>query len=262
MVQLPSPDTRLPAAFEAPADSGTLVLDRWWQGFGDPQLERLVDTALERSTTARLAYARIAEARATRRQSRAATLPTGNLSATATEQGSERLWGDGLTQGAGEAYQATFYPSWEIDLFGRLGAIRERADLDYRASALDFYGARLALAGDVAAALFQARFLAVQLDNAQETLRIASDLGRSAELGQARGLTSGQDAARLEADVASAEAEVTRLTAELRAAKRSLLILTGDPVAATDTLAIDPALAPPPTLPAATPGLLLTHETM
>ncbi len=262
-VHLPPADTHLPASFEAPAapaDSGAVALDQWWEDFRDPQLSSLVATALERSTTARLAYARIAEARAARNQSRASTLPTGNLSASATQQGSERLWGNGISLDGSELYQANFSPSWEVDLFGRLGAIRDRADLDYEASALDFFGTRLALAGDVAASLFQARFLAVQLDNANETLGIARELAASAQLGYARGLTSGQDAVRLEVDVASAEAEVTRLQAELRAAKRSLLILTGQPTASTDTLAIEARLDAPPAVPEATPGLLLARR--
>jgi NodT family efflux transporter outer membrane factor (OMF) lipoprotein len=261
-IHLPQPDTALPPAFEAPQASAAdaIALDRWWDDFSDPQLSRLVSTALERSTTARMAYARIAEARATRNQGRAATLPSGSFSGTATEQGSETLWGTGVGQGAGEAYQATFYPSWEVDLFGRLSAIRTRADLDYRAAALDFFGARLALAGDVAANIFQARFLAVQLDNARDALAISRDLARSANLGFARGLTSGQDAARLRADLASGEAEVIRLEAELRATKRSLLILIGEPIAATDTLAIDAVLAAPPVLPKVTPGLLLARR--
>lgn len=265
-VHLPAADTRLPQGFEVPAaqaDKATVALDRWWTDFNDPQLSSLVTTALDRSTTARLAYARIAEARAVRLQSRASTLPTGNLAGSVTKQGVEQLWGSSSGAAAllGTApYQASFTPSWEIDLFGRLAAIRDKADLDYRASALDFYGARLALAGDVAAALFQARYLAVQLDTANEALHIARDLAKSADLGRDRGLISGQDAARLEADVSSGEAEATRLEAELRAAKRSLLILTGQPTAPTDSLAIDAALTAPPALPEATPGLLLARR--
>lgn len=267
-VHLPAADTQLPQSFEAPAaqaDKGAVALDHWWTDFNDPQLTSLVTTALERSTTARLAFARIAEARAVRLQSRASTLPTGNLTGSVTKQGVEQLWGGGDGSAAaallGTApYQASFTPSWEIDLFGRLAAIRDKADLDYRASALDFYGARLALAGDVAAALFQSRYLAVQLDTANEALHIARDLARSADIGRDRGLISGQDAARLEADVSSGEAEATRLEAELRAAKRSLLILTGQPTAPTDSLAIAAALAPPPALPEATPGLLLARR--
>lgn len=262
-IHLPAADTRLPPAFEVAAtsaDAGTITLDRWWDQFRDPQLASLVGTALERSTTARLAYARIAEARAVRNQARASTLPSGSLTGSVTEQGSQRLGGNGIDQDPNTAFQANFAPSWEIDLFGRLAATRARADLDYRASAFDFYGTRLALAGDVAASLFQARYLAVQLDNARETQRIARDLAATGELGFSRGLTSGQDAARLRADLASAEAEIVRLEAELRAAKRSLLILIGEPTNATDSLAIEATLAAPPALPAATPGLLLTRR--
>lgn len=262
-VHLPSADVSLPLAFEAPAAvdaADGLALDAWWNGFGDPQLVSLIDLALERSTTARLAYARIAEARATRDQARASTLPTGSLTGGATMQGSEPLWGGGINQPASTSFSAGFLPSWEIDLFGRLAATRTRADLDYRSSALDFYGARLALAADVAGSLFQARFIAVQLMNARETLTISRELARTGELAFSRGLTAGQDAARLRADLASAEAEVVRLEAELRVAKRLLLILVGDPIAATDSLAIEAALKAPPALPEATPGLLLARR--
>jgi NodT family efflux transporter outer membrane factor (OMF) lipoprotein len=262
-VHLAPADTHLPATFEtraAPAATDPVALDRWWEDFDDPQLAGLVETALERSTTIRLAYARIAEARATRSEARASTLPTGGLSASATEQGSERLWGTGISEHGQASYAASFSPSWELDLFGRLAAIRSRADLDYQASALDFYGTRLALAGDVAAALFQARFLATQLADARDSLTIAQDLARSAALGREHGLHSDQDVARLDADAAGGEAEVTRLEAELRAAKRSLLILTGDATAATDTLAIAPQLDTPPALPDLAPGTLLMRR--
>ncbi|TCM20904.1 NodT family efflux transporter outer membrane factor (OMF) lipoprotein [Novosphingobium sp. PhB165] len=263
-VHLPQADTALPPAFEAnAAPAGTLPeasLDRWWESFRDPQLSGLIDTALARSTTARLAYARLSEARATRSVNRASTLPTGSLSATATEQGTRRVWGQGANAPGDDSYQATFYPSWEIDLFGRLSAIRQQADVQYASSTLDWHGARLALAADVATTLFQARGTAIDLGTARERLKISTDLARSAQLGEARGLTSGQDAARLDADLASASAEVTRLEAELQAAKRSLLILVGTPNAPTDSLPIEARLDDAPTLPAVTPGLLLARR--
>lgn len=237
-----------------------MALDRWWIAFGDDQLNELIDTALAKSTTARLAYALIIEARAARRQTNASTLPSGSLSATTTEQGATRLWDGGSSQNGQASLQATFYPSWELDLFGRLGAIRQRADLDYRVSALDFYAARISLAAEVASALFQARFLAVQLDNARDAARISDQLVRSGRPAFARGLISAQDAQRLEADLASSEAEVIRLEAELRAAKRSLLVLVGNPDAPTTSMAIVAKLASPPTIPEATPGILLSRR--
>jgi hypothetical protein len=126
-IHLPIADTSLPSAFEVPptsADAATISLDRWWDHFSDPQLSSLVGTALDRSTTARLAYARIAEARAVRNQARASTLPSGNLGGDGSEQGSQRLGGNGIGQGANTSFQANFAPSWEIDLFGRLATTR------------------------------------------------------------------------------------------------------------------------------------------
>ena len=88
-VHLDQPDIRLPAKFVAPSTASTdhiLSLDRWWEDFHDPQLSSLIETALERSTTARLAFAKIAEAQAVRRQTRATTSPTGSMTGNATEQ--------------------------------------------------------------------------------------------------------------------------------------------------------------------------------
>ncbi|GGC00984.1 transporter [Novosphingobium endophyticum] len=261
-VRVPDPVTTLPARFEIRAAPGaeTLVLDRWWLTFNDLQLTALVQGALKGSTTARIALARLEQARASRALSRAGTLPSGSISASATEQGRESLWGTGISASGQESYSANFVPSWELDLFGRLAAIREQADVGSAAATYDFHAARLALAADVASSLFQARGIAVDLQNARETREITGQLARAARIGVERGLTSGQDLARLEADAASAAAEVTRLEGELQAAKRSLLILVGTPDAPTASLDVAAELEAPPELPGATPGILLARR--
>lgn len=261
-VRISRPVTTLPQQFEAPAatPAESVDLDRWWLAFNDPQLTGLIDSALDRSTTARLALTRLEQARAVRSLARAGTLPSGSLSASATEQGSEHLWGTGMSSPGQEGYSVNFLPSWELDLFGRLSAIREQADVDREAATYDFHAARLALAADVASSLFQARGTAVDLDTARQTREISARLAQTARIGFDRGLTSGQDLARLEADAASSAAEVTRLEAELQAAKRSLLILVGTPDAPTQSLDIAAALEAPPQLPAVTPGILLARR--
>lgn len=261
-VHISDPVTTLPPQFEAPAGARAeaLDLDRWWLAFDDPQLARLIDSALERSTTARLAITRLEQARAIRSLARAGTLPSGSITASATEQGSERLWGAGISSPGQESYSVNFLPSWELDLFGRLSAIREQADVDRAAATYDFHAARMALVADVAGSLFQARGIAVDLETARQTREISARLAQTARIGVERGLTSGQDLARLEADAASSAAEVTRLEAELQAAKRSLLILVGTPEAPTQSLEIAATLETPPKLPEVTPGILLARR--
>lgn len=264
-VHLPSPESALPSRYESATPAQTAesaALDQWWRLFGDAQLTTLIETALARSTNARLAYFRIREARAIYNQSVATTLPTGNLSGSATRQHTEILSGQNLLNPGGtvDNYSASFSPSWEIDLLGRLAAIRKGARFDYQAAAFDYQGSLMMLASDVATGLFQARSTAVQLSDARDTLRIAKDLADTSRLGFERGLSSGADQARLDSDVGNARAEVTRLEGSLRASKRSLLVLVGQPNDPTDSLAIDAILAAPPLVPTATPGDLLTRR--
>ncbi len=262
-VHLPPPQTALPRIYEGtPGAPATQVLDQWWLLFNDPQLTDLIDTARANSTDARLAYFRIVEARAVYSQSVASTLPTGNLNGSATRQHTEILSGSSLlTQsGTADSYGATFSPSWEIDLLGRLAAIRSGAGFDYRAAAADYQDSLRVLVADVATSLFQARSTAVQLTDARETLRIAKDLADTSRLGFERGLSSGADQARLDSDVGNARAEVIRLEAALRVNRRTLLVLIGRPNDPTDSLSIDATLANAPDVPAAAPGDLLLRR--
>jgi NodT family efflux transporter outer membrane factor (OMF) lipoprotein len=261
-VQLPEPEIALPDRFESTPHQAAAQApgERWWTLFADAQLADLIDTALARSTTARVAHARIMEARAVRGLDRAGTLPTGSVTGSAAEQGGFALGGGAATPVPSRVVQGAFAPAWEVDLFGRLAEVRARADLDFAAARLDFYGARLALAADVATSLFSARLAAADLATAREQERIARDLAGRGGLADRRGLIAAQDLARLDAELAAAEAQVPRREAVLRRAKLSLLILAGRPETPTDALGIEPDLAVPPPVAASTPGRLLERR--
>ena len=262
-VELARPKIALPGQFEAaPAAGAEQSLDRWWEGFSDPQLSALVEQALAQNTDARSAYFRLREARAIRDQSLSQRWPTGAISGSAKIQDGHQLSGADLfgSTARSDSQSLAFSPSWEIDLFGRLGAIGEGARATYVAAAYDYHAARLSLAADVARALFEARGLAVQRDDAQEGLRIASDLARASRLGRDRGLVAASETARLEGDEATAQAELTRIETALRNAKRSLLVLIGTPDAPTSSLPIEARLDTPPPVPALMPAMLLTRR--
>ncbi len=262
-VKLARPNISLPERFEAaPSAVADEKLDRWWERFSDPQLSALVEQALAQNTDARSAYFRLREARAIRDQSLSQRLPTGAISGSAQLQNGRQLSGVDLfgSTAQSDSQSLAFSPSWEIDLFGRLGAIGEGARATYVAAAYDYHAARLSLAADVASALFEARGLAVQRDDAQEGLRIARDLARASKLGRDRGLIAASETARLEGDEATAQAELTRIETALRNAKRSLLVLIGSPGAPTSSLAIEARLDTPPPVPASMPAMLLARR--
>lgn len=283
---LPTPDTRLPLAYEAKsgasAPSASQTLDRWWLLFDDAQLTGLVDQALLASPDVRTAMARLREARANRSQALFAYDPQGNLGASASEQyinsdlggisgpGSAVVGSGGVSTGpiggaslySGEQrqYGAAFNVSWELDLFGRVGVARTAADADYAFAGYDFEATRISLAAQTATLLFQARGTAVQLGDARENATDAHALARTAAAKVAAGLAARNETARLDADAETADAEVARLLSVLANQQRQLLALVGQGTAPSASLPIEAAIAPAPVVPASTPGELLARR--
>jgi NodT family efflux transporter outer membrane factor (OMF) lipoprotein len=270
---LRSPDLRLPAAFEAPAQATSAALpveslDRWWTLFPDPQLQTLIEQGLASAPDARTAQARLEEAAATRRSRLAGLLPQGNLQASAAQQHTQREGALGGGGGAGafnnvgdtQTVSASFNPTWEIDIFGRMGQGRRYANADFAATRFNVEASRMSLAAQIGQSLFQSRYLAVQLDDARETERIAADLARVGRIRAERGLGTRADAARFQADLESAQAEIARVTAALDASKRTLLVLLGRGIDPLDSLPVEAKADVAPQIPAATPGELLQRR--
>ncbi|HTK35726.1 MAG TPA: efflux transporter outer membrane subunit [Caulobacteraceae bacterium] len=273
---LRKPQIGLPSAFETPsgaadASLSPASLDRWWTLFPDEQLHQLVEQALASAPTALTALARLDEAGATRRSRLDTFLPAGNLQGNAVDQhttitgvpGGFPTGGGGggfLVGGATQTYSLAFNPSWELDVFGRSRAGARGVNADFAATRFNVEASRMSLAAQVAQGLFQARALAMQLDDAQETRRIRAETARVGRIRAERGLGPQSDSARFQADLDSAEAEVARLTAALAASKRTLLVLLGRGADPLESLPIEARADAPPPVPASAPGELLARR--
>ncbi|MDR6626485.1 TolC family protein [Caulobacter segnis] len=264
---VPKVDARLPAAYEAPAGTplAAETLDQWWTSFDDPVLNELVTTALAQAPDARLAAARLEEARAVRLgQVRQLYIPSTPLTGSAQRTDTDIIdqsGSGGFTQGGvSKTYSANFDVSWELDLIGRRRAARKVVDNDLAAARFAYEGARAALAANVAQSYFEARGYAVQLEDARQNARIAQGLHDVAAEKGRRGLSATSEGERTAADLAQAQAQVAQLEAQLQAARRSLLILVGKGVDPLASLPVEPVLAQAPPIPAAAPGALLARR--
>lgn len=191
---------------------------------------------------------------------------------TASVQHSESLSGNGTTAAAGPggavgapgvmlgAASAGFNLSYELDLFGRRPVATLAADADLAAVRFSYEAARAALVAKVADALFSARGLAPQIDEAGATLRIQRDVLRIVRVRAARGLSAAAEVARVDADVAQAEAQLASVTAELVATRRAILTLVGDALSPTDSIVVDAWLPSPPFPPSSLPSSLLERR--
>src|SRR5690554_4271954 len=135
----------LPDAFHAAGDveAGHEASSHWWRDFGDPRLDRFVETALVRNPALAQAAARARMAEAQTRVRRADRLPQAGVAAGATRQ-RQTLAGlplpddlPGLDAGGviTNRYDVVLDVGWEVDLWGRLAALSAAARADYLASA-------------------------------------------------------------------------------------------------------------------------------
>ncbi len=269
----------LPATYASASSQAAPLPSQWWTAFQDDDLNRLEAEGLAKAPDARSAMARLREAMAVRAQALSAYDPHGALSLSASDQHTATQYSGLSLTGSGisgsqlgslaslflpapdtKTYSGAFNVSWEIDLFGRRKAARREAQADLWAARFDFEASRLSLTANIATSLFQTRALATQLQDARETEHIAKELEEVGQRKFQHGLSSGADAARLEADLASASSDVRRLEAESVASKRALLALLGRAADPPDSLQISTDLKSPPPLPGATPSDLLLRR--
>ncbi|MFK0569869.1 TolC family protein [Endozoicomonas sp.] len=115
---------------------------QWWLSFSDPQLEQLMAQALDNNFSLKASAARVKQAEALAKQSGASLLPS--LSATADGGRTFRPGPDS------DNVQLGLKASYEIDLWSRLEAVEEGAELDYQASRQDLEMAALTISAEVA----------------------------------------------------------------------------------------------------------------
>jgi NodT family efflux transporter outer membrane factor (OMF) lipoprotein len=271
--QVRKADTRLPAAYEAPQPSQTAPvasLDQWWTLYNDAQLTGLVEQALANSPDAKDAAAKLEQAVAVRRAALYSYNPQGNLSASISKPNYNDLnpspaSGDTFAfnpvQFLGiETASLGFPVTWELDLFGRRSTARRSADADFRAAGFNYDASRWSLAANVADSLFQARGLAIQLEQAEETQRIEQQLYDVSKARVDHGLAPSSDSAQTQSNVQSAQAQAEALRAQLTAARRGLLLLIGRGVDPLASLPVPAAVGAPPPMPSVLPGELLIRR--
>ncbi|MBK7975813.1 MAG: efflux transporter outer membrane subunit [Deltaproteobacteria bacterium] len=232
-VELPPAWSRAAAAGDpAPAVAPEAIeLTHWWQSFGDPTLDSLVDLAVAANPEVAVATARVREARAAEVVSGAGRFPAIGSEASYVHERMSRagLMGGFLPDPEFDLYQAGFDAAWEIDLFGgrrraveAAHAVVEQADESVR-------DVQVELGAEVARSY-------VALRGAERRLVIADrnleGQRSSLELTEERfraGLTGELDVTQSRSLLASTEAQRPRLEAERDRAVHRLSVLAGRP---------------------------------
>ena len=254
------PVTVVPAQYYgAPAAEAKSLADvPWFDLFSDPVLRSLIDEALKDGFDARIAAARVEQARAQYGIAGSQRFP--DLSYGALYEYGHTSKFATPSDVTGGVIVANVAARWEIDLWGRIRRLNEAARAQYLATEEAQRGVLLSLISEVAAAYFDLRELDAELDIAHRNVVAFQD---TADLFRKRlegGTASRLDTARAEALLANVQAQIPLIEQEIVAKENQINLLLGrNPGSIARGLALEQQPAPP-TVPSGLPSALLLRR--
>ncbi|MCB9878943.1 MAG: efflux transporter outer membrane subunit [Planctomycetes bacterium] len=207
--------------------AGTAADAAWWQQFGDPLLDELVERALQQNLDLRQSLARLAGARAQSGVADAGYLPTLDGNANYANSKASRNTPFGAFIPRTDIHTISFDAAWELDLWGRVRRSVEAADADLMASGYDLHAAALSVAAEVARTYVDLRAAQRRLSIANENLALQL---QTLDLVKARltaGLVVERDVAQAATNVETTRSRLPQLEAAAVTAWNRLAVLLG-----------------------------------
>lgn len=193
---------------------------QWWTVFDDEVLNQLEAEALAYNKDLQAAVARVDEARAAVGIATADQLPSLSAAAQSGRAGSKA--------GSGESQStANVSVSFELDLWGKYRRLSEAARAQLLASEAARDTVRLTLTADVAKNYFALRMLDAQLEIAQRTLKARQENVRIYTSRYKNGYSTEVDLKRVEANMASVQAQEQQLRLKISQTETALSVLVG-----------------------------------
>lgn len=234
-----TPAVTVPGAWSSDLAAGIQLgqteLQKWWTQFGDPTLSELIERAAQGNLDLRAAVSRIDEARAELGVVSGSRYPRVDSTASYTRsRQSEESGIDGGTfgnQATGkeiDTYVARLGVGWEFDLFGRVRRSIQASKANWEAAAEDYHGITVALCAEIAGVYVNIRELQRRVAIAGENLTSQRKSLNLVRTKRAAGIAPALDLSQAEANVASTEARLPQLHAQLRLAINRLSVLLGE----------------------------------
>jgi NodT family efflux transporter outer membrane factor (OMF) lipoprotein len=210
----------------------------WWRALNDEELDSLVDRAVKSNPDVEIALDRLQQARTYEAVVVGYALPDVDASAAAG-----RGTGSDLTKGRadnalrsadnGAGLQhintiAGFDSVWELDLFGKYRRAFEAARADTQAARAARYGVLTSVVADVVRAYVDLRGLQVRAGILHKASDVLRESLRIVSIRYERGITNELDVQLATRELATLEAEIAPVEAEVNAAQYTLAVLVGE----------------------------------
>jgi NodT family efflux transporter outer membrane factor (OMF) lipoprotein len=246
------------------------IRGKWWELFGDPQLNALEEQVKVSNQNVASAYAAFMQARALVREAQAQYWPTlsvgasvtrshqpaGLGAASASSTGSGGAVGGG---GTGNDFSLPFDASWTPDLWGKVRNLVKGNVAAAQANAADLANAQLTAQAEVAVDYFELRSQDDLIALADATVKA---YGESLALTRAQyetGIGSDEPVAQAQVQLQTTQAQATNLGIARAQYEHAIAVLVGQP-ASTFAVVVRPSNVQPPAVPFGVPSQLLERR--
>jgi NodT family efflux transporter outer membrane factor (OMF) lipoprotein len=239
---------------------------KWWEIFGDPQLNALEEKVNVWNQNIAAAAASFFAARALVKEARSQLFPTVTTNPAITVQRPSATSSTSKAEGSTSSavgtftdYTLPFDATWQPDLFGRIRNTIKSAAYGAQASAADLENTRLTVQADVAVDYFQLRgqdALKQLLDSTVVAFQQSLDLTRAL---YETGIGTDEAVAEAETQLEATQAQDAALGIQRAQFEHAIAMLTGQP-ASTFSIPIEPLKSSPPAIPFGVPSQLLERR--
>ncbi len=255
------PTVAAPATWkEAAVTTNAPVLSpEWWQIFTDAELNSLEAQAVAANQDLKRAIARVTEARALARVSKAERYPSISAGGAHSRDRHSENRDNVPPKLKTDDFSASFDLSYELDLWGRVRRSVEAASADAAAVATDLQVVLLTLTADIARNYQLLRSLDNEKLVIEATIALRKDAVQLQSTRFQAGLINEVDVTRARTELANVEAELHAITRSRAQVEHALAVLCGQPPASFTVVAKATAVVPPE-IPAGLPSELLQRR--
>ena len=204
--------------------------NQWWRGYGDAQLDAMVDEALAASPDVAAAAARIRIARGVMQTSGSALLPqvNANGSASAVKQSyNNGIPRDFVPKGWNDTGDLFLGASFDLDLWGRNRALLAAATSEARAAEVDAAQSRLMLTSSIVSSYAGLARLYAERDVLEQAVKARQATASLTDQRVPRGLDNQSPLRQANSALASAELELESNAEQIDLQRHALAALMG-----------------------------------
>lgn len=231
----------------------------WWKIFNDAELDALQAQAVDANQDLKRAVARVREARAIARVSRADLYPSLTAGGAYSRSRQSENRNNVAPKLESDDFSSSFDLNYELDVWGRVRRNVEASKADAAAAATDLEVVLLTLTADVARNYQTLRSLDNEKAIIEATIALRLDAVRLQETRNQAGLINEVDVTRARTELANVEAELHAITRSRALVEHALAVLCGQ-APADFAVAAKATNIVPPEIPAGLPSELLQRR--